>query len=143
MFNASSFLTVRFARPVVVGFVMAVFMGATLASSAYALWPFGGDDSPEVPLSKTATTDQAVIPPDENYKERECEPLRQKAVELNQTMASWNPIREIRVSSLKRKHRKCIRKFEDQEYAYLKRARMGKENLPAQPPESQPIHPQH
>ncbi len=111
-------------------FLFAATMVATVLPSAHALWPFGGgnDDNDDVPLSQTADRDQAILPPDETYKERECEPLRLKAVQLNQTMASWNPWREIQVSRLKRKHRKCIRKFEEQQYAYLKQVTIGKQS---------------
>lgn len=89
-----------------------------LLTPTWALWPFGDDDPEQRP--------PVTEPPPANWKEENCEPIRQKAIELNQTMASWNLIRGIRVSRLKRKHRKCIRVFEDQEYDYLKQAELGR-----------------
>ncbi len=105
--------------------VCATVLFAAFLAPAYALWPFGGDDATDSTM--TTNDKQAVLPPDDTYKDRECEPLRQKAVRLNQTMASWNPWREIQVSRLKRKHRKCVRAFGEQEYVYLQRVNIGKE----------------
>lgn len=90
-------------------------MAAHVAPS-YALWPFGDDN------------DTAVVEaPPAHWKDDHCEPFRLKAIRLNQTMASWNPIRGFRVARLKQQHRKCIRTFEDQEYAYLKATPIGKQ----------------
>lgn len=92
-----------------------ILVWTSFSAPSQAFWPFSSnnEDAPRASYSDP-------VAPDPEWKDEHCEPLRQEAIELNQTHSKYNPLREIRVSRLKQRHRKCIKEFEAREYQYLK-----------------------
>lgn len=83
---------------------------------AEAFWPldrwFSSDEQAE--LGKT--------PPAANAIQAECEPIRQKIIELNRSHRLMHPFVRPRVGLLKRDYRQCLDRINQQEYEYLKQA---------------------
>ncbi len=89
--------------------VLIAFSLIHMSLGAFALWPF----------NKTETV-KSVDPPLAEMMQNECEPYRQKVIELNQENFAGRVINRPQRHFLKKKHRKCLKQFYRQEYSYLK-----------------------
>lgn len=87
-------------------------------SSALAWQPF---DKARRLLAQTQPSTKAV-PPAADHMARECDPIRQKVVALNQHKGLVHFFFRPRISFLKGKYKRCGDRFREKEYEYLKRA---------------------